>query len=58
MRITETSELIGCSRSRTYELVRAGIIPSIKIGGSTRVPYEELKVWIKSQVDGGAGARG
>jgi excisionase family DNA binding protein len=45
-RVHEASEAIGVSRSRTYELIAAGVIPSLRIGSSIRVPVEALRDWI------------
>lgn len=48
-RPTEAAEAIGISRARAYELIKDGVIPSIKIGASIRVPVESLRSWIASQ---------
>ena len=45
-RPSETAEALGLSRSKTYELISAGIIPSIKIDGATRVPRIALEQMI------------
>ena len=39
--------------ARSYELIGAGVLPSIKIGGSVRVPADALREWIRQQVAGG-----
>lgn len=49
-RPTEVGDLIGVSRSRAYELIAAGTIPSIKIGSSVRVPAAALRAWIDRQL--------
>ena len=49
LRIPETAEMIGLGRSKTYELVANGTIPSIRIGKSVRVPVMELKRWLEKQ---------
>jgi excisionase family DNA binding protein len=48
-RVNEAAERLGISRSKAYELIAAGKLPSIKIGGSVRVPAEALKAWITQQ---------
>ena len=48
-RVSEAAERLGISRSKAYELIAAGKLPSIKIGGSVRVPAEALKEWIAQQ---------
>jgi excisionase family DNA binding protein len=54
LRPVEVSELLGIGRSRAYELISAGILPSIRIGSSVRVPVESLRAWIEAQGDDGA----
>ena len=54
LRPVEVSELLGIGRSRAYELISAGILPSIRIGSSVRVPVESLRAWIAAQGDDAA----
>ena len=49
-RPTEAAEVIGVSRARCYELIAAGVIPSIRIGTSIRVPRVALIEWIERQM--------
>jgi excisionase family DNA binding protein len=49
LRISSVSELVDLSRSRIYELIAAGDLPSIKIGASRRVVASELREWIARQ---------
>jgi excisionase family DNA binding protein len=46
----EAADAIGVSRARAYELIAAGVIPSIKIGSSIRVPVDALRAWIDRQI--------
>ena len=50
---TEAAEAIGVGRTRIYELLASGQIPSVKIGRSVRVPTEALRRWIKERESGG-----
>lgn len=50
LRPAEAADAIGVSRSRMYELLATGTIPSIKIGGSRRVPVETLRTWVDRQL--------
>ena len=50
LRPAEVGETLGVSRSRAYELINRGVIPSIRIGGSLRVPHDALRAWIETQV--------
>lgn len=56
LRPVEVAELLGIGRSKTYELIGSGTIPSIRIGTSVRVPMESLKAWVALQSDDGARA--
>ena len=48
-RVTEAADAISVSRARAYELIASGVIPSIKVGGSIRVPVDALREWIAKQ---------
>ena len=50
LRPSETAETLGFSRSKTYELIAAGVIPSIRVDGSIRVPVDALRQWIARQL--------
>jgi excisionase family DNA binding protein len=41
--VTETAKQLGISRSRAYELVREGWIPSVKCGRRVLIPYHALQ---------------
>jgi excisionase family DNA binding protein len=50
LRPTEAADAIGVSRSKAYELIAAGEIPSVKVGGCVRVPLQALRQWIDRQL--------
>ena len=50
-RPSEVARVLGLSRSKTYELIATGELPSMKIGGSIRVPVDDLRVWIARRVE-------
>ncbi len=50
LRPTEAAETIGVSRNKAYELIAAGEIPSVKVGGCVRVPVAALQSWIARQL--------
>ena len=50
-RVSEIGELIGCSKSKAYELVAAGTIPSTRIGTLLRVSRATLEAFIKNAAD-------
>ncbi len=50
LRPVEAADAIGVSRSKVYELIAAGQIPSVKLAGCVRVPVDALKHWIERQL--------
>ena len=55
-RPAEAAQAIGVSRSRVYELINSGEIPSLKVGGVRRVPVDKLREWIERHSGDGAAA--
>ena len=47
LRPAEVGEATGLGKSKTYELIAAGVIPSVRIGKSVRVPAARLRQWIE-----------
>ena len=47
----EVAEQLRIGRSKAYELIASGQIPSIKVGASVRVPADALRRWISEQLD-------
>jgi excisionase family DNA binding protein len=43
LRPSEVAVAIGVGRSKIYDLIHSGEIPSIRIGGSIRVPADQLR---------------
>lgn len=46
-RVAEAGQAIGVSRSRMYELIASGEIPSVRVGNVLRVPVDGLREWAK-----------
>ena len=42
----QVAEHLRVSRAKAYELIAAGEIPSIQVGGRVRVPADALREWI------------
>ena len=40
LRPVEAAEVIGIGRSKVYELLSSGELPSIRVGASVRVPVD------------------
>lgn len=47
LRPIEAAEAIGVGRSKVYELLASGELPSIRVGASVRVPVDALRAWIE-----------
>ena len=46
--VSETAEIVGISRNRTYELCAEGVIPSLRLGGRIVIPRIALEQWLAS----------
>lgn len=44
--VPEAAAALAISRSKLYELLAAGVIRSVRIGGSRRVPVEALEAYV------------
>jgi excisionase family DNA binding protein len=49
LRVPEVAMILGISRSKVYELISSGELPSITIGGCRRVPVAMLREWLQRQ---------
>jgi excisionase family DNA binding protein len=49
LKVPKVAEVLRVARSRAYELVGSGEIPSVKIGRSVRVNRKELDRWLEEQ---------
>jgi len=49
LKVPEVAEVLRIARSRAYELVGSGEIPSVRIGRSVRVSRRELDRWLEEQ---------
>jgi excisionase family DNA binding protein len=47
LRVEEAAEWLGLGRTKAYELVYRGILPSVTIGRSRRVPFAALKSFVE-----------
>ena len=50
-RPAEVAEALGICRTRAYDLINSGAIPSVRLGKSVRVPAQALRTWIAEQSD-------
>jgi len=51
LRIGEVAELLRISRTKVYELMASGQIPTLHLGRSCRVPLAALRDWIDEQTE-------
>ena len=49
--VPEAAEALAISRSKLYELIAAGLIRSVRIDGSRRVPVEALQTYVTQLLD-------
>ena len=49
--VNTACDLIGCKRSKFYELVKTGEIVVIKLGSKTLAPIDQLKALIARKID-------
>ncbi len=49
LKVPEVAQVLRIARSRAYELVAEGEIPSVRIGRSVRVSRRELGRWLEGQ---------
>jgi excisionase family DNA binding protein len=46
LEIDEVARRLSVRRARAYELVRAGLLPSVRLGRQIRVSEEGLRKWV------------
>ena len=49
--VPEAAESLAISRSKLYELLAAGLVRSVRIDGSRRVPVEALETYVARLLD-------
>ncbi len=47
LRVAEVAAILGISRRRAYELVRAGMLPGVHLGRQVRVSDEALRRFVE-----------
>jgi excisionase family DNA binding protein len=52
LRPVRAPEAIGIGQSQVYELIANGELPSVRTGTRVRAPFDALRAWIASQVEG------
>jgi excisionase family DNA binding protein len=49
LKVPEVAEVLRIARSKVYQLVGEGEIPSVRIGHSVRINRKELESWLEGQ---------
>jgi excisionase family DNA binding protein len=47
-RVSDVAACLSLSRTKVYELVRSGALPSVRIGGARRVRGSDLAAYVES----------
>lgn len=48
-RAAEAGEMLALGKSKVYELMNAGVLPSVRIGSAKRIPAEALRKWVETE---------
>lgn len=49
--VNQLANVLGISRTSSYDLVRSKDFPSITIGSRIVIPKDELMIWIQNQLN-------
>lgn len=58
LKAAEVQRILNLSRANVYRLMKAAILPTIRIRGAVRVPYRDLVRWIEANTKPGDGQLG
>ena len=47
LKVEEAAKMLGISRTKAYELVKQGVIPSMKIGEVKRIRIADLEAFVR-----------
>jgi len=47
LKVSEVVEFLKLSTNRVYTLIKQGVLPSVRVGGSIRVIREDLEQFLK-----------
>ncbi|TKG65759.1 helix-turn-helix domain-containing protein [Prauserella endophytica] len=48
LRVEEAARLLGIGRTRVYDLIRLGLLQSVKVFGARRVPRDAVDAYVRS----------
>jgi excisionase family DNA binding protein len=52
LRVSEAAALLSLGRSKTYELIEAGKLPSVRLDGAWRVPRAAIEALVTKAMVG------
>lgn len=52
--VPEAATALAISRSKLYELIASGVIRSVRIDGSRRIPLDALTAYVNALMEGAA----
>ncbi len=56
LRIPEVAETLGIGRTKIYELIATGELPTIRVGRAVRISVSTLQKWIEEREQQGLSA--
>ena len=51
LRVDEAARLLGIGRTRVYDLIRLGLLQSVKVFGSRRIPRAAVDAYVASLLE-------
>ena len=51
LKADEAAEVLSLGRSKVYQMIAAGELPSIRIGRAVRVPTVALHNWVQARIE-------
>ncbi len=55
VRVEEAARILSLGRSKIYEMLESGDLPSVKCGKSRRIPLAALEQWVAASTVWGIG---
>ncbi len=55
LRVDEAAIRLGFSRSKVYQMINDGVLPSVRVANRLRVSTADLDAWVRRQPSGSAG---
>ena len=50
LRAEDVQQALGLCRSKVYEMMASGELPTVRVGRAVRVPADRLRLWISSKI--------